>query len=41
MRNSLKKFWYEKIDPDQFPVFKQRPEELSVAEFVALVKILS
>jgi 16S rRNA (adenine1518-N6/adenine1519-N6)-dimethyltransferase len=41
MRNSLKKFWYEKSDPEQFPVFKQRPEELNVAEFVALVKILS
>lgn len=41
MRNSLKKFWFEKSDPDQYPVFKQRPEELSVEEFVTLVKILS
>jgi len=41
MRNSLKKFWFEKFDPDQYPVFKQRPEELSVEEFVELVKILS
>lgn len=41
MRNSLKKFWFEKFDPDQYPVFKQRPEELSVEEFVDLVKILS
>jgi len=41
MRNSLKKFWFEKFDPDQYPVFKQRPEELSVEEFVKLVKILS
>ena len=40
MRNSLKKFWFEKFDPDQYPVFKQRPEELSVEEFVALVNIL-
>jgi 16S rRNA (adenine1518-N6/adenine1519-N6)-dimethyltransferase len=41
MRNSLKKFWFEKFDPDQYPVFKQRPEELSVAEFVELVKIVT
>ena len=41
MRNSLKKFWFEKFDPDQYPVFKQRPEELSVDEFVELVKILA
>lgn len=41
MRNSLKKFWFEKFDPDQYPVFKQRPEELSVEEFVDLVNILA
>jgi 16S rRNA (adenine1518-N6/adenine1519-N6)-dimethyltransferase len=41
MRNSLKKFWFEKFDPDQYPVFKQRPEELSVEEFVELVKIVT
>ena len=41
MRNSLKKFWYEKTDPNLYPVFKQRPEELSVAGFVALAKIFS
>jgi 16S rRNA (adenine1518-N6/adenine1519-N6)-dimethyltransferase len=41
MRNSLKKFWFEKFDPEQYPVFRQRPEELSVEEFVALVNILA
>jgi 16S rRNA (adenine1518-N6/adenine1519-N6)-dimethyltransferase len=41
MRNSLKKFWFEKFDPDQYPVFKQRPEELSVEEFVELVNIVT
>ena len=41
MRNSLKKFWFEKFDPEQYPVFRQRPEELSVEEFVDLVNILA
>lgn len=40
MRNSLRQLWSNKTDPDQFPVFKQRPEELSVNEFVDLVNIL-
>ena len=40
LRNSLKRFWFDNIDPDQYPVFKQRPEQLSCAEFVELVKIL-
>jgi 16S rRNA (adenine1518-N6/adenine1519-N6)-dimethyltransferase len=41
LRNSLKRFWFAKIDPDQYPVFQKRPEQLSYSEFVELVKILS
>lgn len=40
MRNSLKVFWFDKIDPDKYPVFKQRPEELGFEEFKALTHLL-
>jgi len=41
LRNSLRSFWQDKINPDQFPIFLKRPEQLGVSEFVELVKILS
>ncbi len=40
LRNSLKNFWQNKLDPDKFPVFTERPEQLSPEEFVSLAKIL-
>lgn len=40
MRNSLKKYWFDKFDPDQYPVFKQRPEELGILEFIDLVNLV-
>lgn len=40
MRNSLKVFWFEKIDPDKHPVFKKRPEELGFEEFQVLTHLL-
>ncbi|MBE0638510.1 MAG: 16S rRNA (adenine(1518)-N(6)/adenine(1519)-N(6))-dimethyltransferase RsmA [Bacteroidales bacterium] len=41
MRNSLKVFWFEKIDPDLYPIFKKRPEELGLEEFKELTHLLS
>jgi len=40
LRNSLKSLWQDKIDPDQYPVFQKRPEQLGVDEFVDLVNLL-
>lgn len=40
MRNSLRNFWQDKLDPDDHPVFKKRPEQLSVDEFTDLVNLL-
>jgi 16S rRNA (adenine1518-N6/adenine1519-N6)-dimethyltransferase len=41
LRNSLKSIWTNKLDADNYPIFKKRPEQLGVEEFVALTKILS
>jgi len=41
MRNSLRSFWQNKLDTDDYPIFKKRPEQLGVEEFVELTKILS
>jgi len=41
LRNSLKSLWINKLDTDDYPVFKKRPEQLGVGEFVELTKILS
>ena len=41
LRNSLKSLWVNKLDTDEYPIFKKRPEQLGVEEFVELTKILS
>ncbi len=41
MRNSLRKYWQEETNPDEFPIFQKRPEQLDYTEFVELVKWLS
>ncbi len=41
LRNSLKSLWINKLDTDEFPIFKKRPEQLGLEEFVELTKILS
>lgn len=41
LRNSLRELWTNKINPDDFPVFSKRPEQLSVHEFFDLTRILS
>lgn len=41
MRNSLKSMIIEKEVDKELPVFSQRPEQLSVEEFVALTKLFS
>jgi 16S rRNA (adenine1518-N6/adenine1519-N6)-dimethyltransferase len=40
MRNSLRSFWQNKLDPEDYPIFKKRPEQLGLDEFVDLTKIL-
>jgi len=40
MRNSLRGYWEGLLNPEEFPVFKQRPEELAVEEFIALTNLL-
>ncbi len=40
LRNSLKRLWINKLDTDEFPIFKKRPEQLGLEEFVELTKIL-
>ena len=40
LRNSLKSFWKNKLETDQFPIFKQRPEQLDLEGFIELAKIL-
>jgi 16S rRNA (adenine1518-N6/adenine1519-N6)-dimethyltransferase len=41
LRNSLKSIWANKLDPENYPIFKKRPEQLGVDEFIELTKILS
>lgn len=41
LRNSLRAFWTDKINPDDYPVFTKRPEQLSLNEFYDLTRILS
>ena len=41
LRNSLRAFWTDKINPDDYPVFSKRPEQLSLTEFYDLTRILS
>jgi 16S rRNA (adenine1518-N6/adenine1519-N6)-dimethyltransferase len=40
MRNSLRAFWQDKLNPDDHPVLKKRPEQLSINEFTELVNLL-
>ena len=40
LRNSLKCFWKNKLETDQLPIFKQRPEQLDLEGFIELTKIL-
>ncbi len=40
MRNSLKMFWQNKLNAQDFPVFSKRPEQLGWKEFVELAKLL-
>ena len=40
MRNSLRSFWQGKLDTEDYPIFKKRPEQLGLDEFVELTKIL-
>lgn len=40
LRNSLRDFWTGSIDPEAYPVFKQRPEQLDLDAFVGLTKLL-
>lgn len=40
LRNSLKTLWIGKIDPDQYPIFKKRPEQLGLEEFTQLTNLL-
>jgi len=41
LRNTLKNFWFDKIDPEKFEVFTKRPEQLSVQQFIDLTNLLS
>jgi 16S rRNA (adenine1518-N6/adenine1519-N6)-dimethyltransferase len=41
LRNSLKQFWWGKIEPENFTIFTKRPEQLSVQQFIELTEILS
>jgi 16S rRNA (adenine1518-N6/adenine1519-N6)-dimethyltransferase len=41
MRNSLRSFWQDKLDTEDYPIFKKRPEQLGLDEFVELTKILN
>jgi len=40
LRNSLKSIWFGKIDPDIYPIFTKRPEQLSFEEFAWLARLL-
>lgn len=40
LRNSLREFWTGLLDPDDYSVFKQRPEQLDLGAFVGLTKLL-
>jgi len=41
LRNSLKSLWVNKLDTEDYPIFKKRPEQLGLNEFVELTKVLS
>jgi len=41
LKNSLRKLWADKINPDDYPVFNKRPEQLTINDFFDLTKILS
>ena len=41
LRNSLKSLWLNKLDTEDYPIFKKRPEQLGLDEFVELTKILT
>lgn len=41
LRNTLRKFWLGKIEPEHFDLFNSRPEQLSVEQFISLTRILS
>ncbi len=40
LRNSLRDFWTGLLDPEAYPVFKQRPEQLHLEAFIELTKLL-
>jgi 16S rRNA (adenine1518-N6/adenine1519-N6)-dimethyltransferase len=40
LRNSLRSFWQDKINPDDYPLFKNRPEQLGLEEFIYLTNLL-
>jgi 16S rRNA (adenine1518-N6/adenine1519-N6)-dimethyltransferase len=40
LRNSLKQFINEKPEVKDNPIFNERPEQLSVAQFIDIVKLL-
>lgn len=39
LRNSLRLFWENRLNPEQFPIFSQRPEQLSIEDFIRLTSI--
>ncbi|NCC73891.1 MAG: 16S rRNA (adenine(1518)-N(6)/adenine(1519)-N(6))-dimethyltransferase RsmA [Sphingobacteriia bacterium] len=41
LKNSLKVFWTDRIDPDKFSIFTKRPEQLCLEEFFYLTNLLS
>lgn len=40
LRNSLRSFWQDKINPDNYLLFQKRPEQLGLEEFINLTNLL-
>lgn len=38
LKNSLRKLWTDKINPDDYPVFNKRPEQLTINDFFSTLQ---